>query len=101
MVKYIIYPDVTSATDLINQINTCMGWPSDGTNTWMIEPDWMCDFDLQTGDKTSIGYGVGIKDRIIECLTPEQLSEVFELPSNINTCAWTPIVSETTGYVGS
>lgn len=100
MVKYIIYPDIQSAVDLINQINTCMGWPSADTDYWMSEPDWMCDFDLQTGDKTSIGYGVKIKDSIYDCLTPEQKSEVFEIPTNINTCVWVSL-SGTTEYVGS
>ena len=92
MVNYIIYPDIQGANNLINQINICKGWPSDGTNTWMTEPDWMCEFDLQSGEKTSIGYGVIIKDVIMDCLTEQQKSEVFSLPSNINTCAYNPIV---------
>ncbi len=92
MVNYIIYPDIQGANNLISQINTCMGYPSDGTTTWMTEPDWMCEFDLQSGEKTSIGYGVIIKDIIMDCLTEQQKSEVFSLPSNINTCAYNPIV---------
>ena len=91
MNEYIIYPDMVSATNLITQINNCMGWPDDGTDTWMIEPDWMCEFNLETGDKTSIGYGVEIQDRIKGCLTPQQLGEVFTIPSNINTCSWNPL----------
>lgn len=91
MVEYIIYPDITSAGDLIFQINNCKGYPDGQTNTWMTEPDWMCEFNLETGDKTSIGYGVIIKDSIKDCLTPQQLGEVFILPSNINACAWNPL----------
>ncbi len=90
MVEYIIFIDEQEAINLINKINTCMGWPSDGTDTWMLSPDLMCEFDLQTGDKINIGYGVIITERIIDCLSEEELSEVFTIPSNINTCAWVP-----------
>lgn len=89
MVEYIIFLEEQEAIDLIDRINTCMGWPSDdGTVTWMLAPDLMCEFDLQTGDKINIGYGIIITDRIIDCLSEEELSEVFALPSNINTCNW-------------
>jgi hypothetical protein len=68
-----------------------MGWPDgQGTDTWLIAPDAMCEFDLTTGDKIPIGYGVEIQDRIINCLTPTQRSEVVIIPSNINTCLWKP-----------
>lgn len=91
MNQYIIFINEQEAIDLINQINTCMGWPSDGTITWQVSPDDMCEFDLTSGEKLPIGYGVIIKDRIIDCLTEEQLTEVFILPSNINTCMYNPI----------
>lgn len=90
--KYIIFLNQQEATNLIAQINTCKGFPSGGTITWQDSPDFMCEFDLTTGDKTSIGYGVIIKDDIMDCLTEQQKSEVLVLPSNINTCAYNPIV---------
>lgn len=90
MVEYIIFLQEQEALDLIQKIDTCMGWPSDGTNTWQDGADIMCEFDLATGDKQNIGYGVMIKDQIIDCLSEEELSEVFTLPSNINTCSWVP-----------
>ena len=90
MNQYIIFINEQEAIDLINQINLCMGWPSDGTITWQDIPDLMCEFDLNTGEKIEIGYGVIIEDRIVNCLTEEQLTEVFILPSNINTCLFTP-----------
>ena len=90
--KYIIFLNQQEATDLIVQINSCMGFPKEGTNTWQDTPDFMCEFDLTTGDKTSIGYGVIIKDEILDCLTEQQKSEVLILPSNINTCVYNPIV---------
>lgn len=88
MTEYIIYPTEKEAIDLIDRINLCMGWPSNGTITWMENPDAMCEFDLTTGDKISIGFGVIIKDRIFDCLSAQEKSEVFVLPSNINTCAF-------------
>ena len=91
MNQYIIFINEQEAIDLINQINICMGWPSDGTITWQEIPDFMCEFDLITGEKIEIGYGVIIEDRIIGCLTEEQLTEVFTLPSNINTCVYNPL----------
>ena len=90
--KYIIFPFIEEANNLINQINTCMGWPSNGTITWQDTPDAMCEFNLSTGEKLPIGYGVIIKDQIMNCLTEEQKTEVFELPSNINTCIWNPTI---------
>jgi hypothetical protein len=90
MNQYIIFINEQEAIDLINQINTCMGWPGDGTITWQLSPDNMCEFDLTTGDKLPIGYGVIIQDRIYNCLTEEQKGEVFVIPSNINTCVWNP-----------
>lgn len=88
MSSYIIFLVEQEAKDLITRINNCMGYPNQEAQTWQVSPDWMCEFDLETGDKTSIGYGVIIKDRIYDCLTTEEKTEVFELPSNINTCSW-------------
>ena len=88
MNQYIIFINEQNAIDLIKQINICMGWPSDGTITWQDIPDNMCEFDLITGEKIEIGYGVIIEDRIVNCLTELQKSEIFILPSNINTCVY-------------
>ena len=95
MNEYIILINEQDAIDLINKINICMGLPSNGTITWQDEPDVMCEFDLNTGDKIHIGYGVEIQDRIKNCLTNEELSEVFIIPSNINTCVYNPINNRT------
>ena len=93
MNQYIIFINEQEAIDLINQINTCKGWPDNqGNITWMIQPDSMCEFDLTTGDKLAIGYGVIIDDRIIDCLTEIQKTEILTLPSNINTCVWNPTI---------
>jgi hypothetical protein len=88
MEQYIIFNIQQEAIDLINQINTCMGWPNSQTETWMIQPDVICSFDFQTGDKVQIGYGIIINDTIYNCLTEIQKTEVFVLPSNYNVCSW-------------
>lgn len=89
---YILFTTSEEAMTFNQQINDCMGWPDgQGTNTWVEIPDDMCEFDLTTGDKISIGYGIVIKDRIIDCLTEAQKREILILPSNINTCVWNPL----------
>jgi hypothetical protein len=88
MVEYIIFLIEEEALDLISRINTCMGYPSDGTITWQDGADLICEFDLETGEKQFMGYGVMIKDKIKQCLTEVELSEILVLPSNINTCEW-------------
>jgi hypothetical protein len=62
------------------------------TVTWMSSPSTICLFDLETGDKTNIGYGVVINDESIDCLTPNQRDEIITLQGNINLCSWTPII---------
>jgi hypothetical protein len=89
--QYILFINEQDAMDFNQQINDCMGWPSDGTDTWMIAPDNLCEFDLTTGEKLNIGYGIVIKDRIIDCLTEAQKREILILPSNINDCSWNPL----------
>lgn len=100
--EYIIYSTITPASQLISQINQCMGFPTaDGlTQTWMVSPDAICEFNLETGEKTQIGEGVIIKDEILSCLTDTQKQEIISLQGNINLCSWEPpIVSgETQNY---
>lgn len=97
MVNYIILINEQDAKDLITRINTCMGYPSDGTTTYMTSPDVMCEFDLETGQKQNIGYGILIKDSILDCLSIDEKGEVFTLPSNINTCSF--VVSGATANI--
>lgn len=94
--SFIIFPDLSSAQNLNIQINSCMGYPNANTQTWMPEPYLMCEYNLETYEKISIGYGIIIKDEILNCLTPQQLQEVFVLPANINTCSQEPFTGTTT-----
>jgi len=52
---------------------------------------------LETGEKQNIGYGILIKDFILDCLTTQEKEEVFALPSNINTCSF--VVSGATANI--
>lgn len=88
MVEYIIFLNEQESLDFISRIDSCMGYPSDGTITWQDGPDLMCEFDLETGQKQFMGYGVMIKDRIMDCLSEVEKTEILILPSNINTCQW-------------
>lgn len=94
MNKFIIFLTYNEGVQFIEQINSCMGYPSDGTITYYTQPVEMCEFDLITGNKILIGFGVPIKDFILDCMSEEQISEILILPSNINTCSF--VVSGTT-----
>lgn len=91
---YIVYANETDGQSLISQIDTCKGFPTqDGlTLTWMISPKSICEFNLETGAKTPIGYGVVITDEILSCLTDVQKQEIITLQGNINLCSWNPII---------
>ena len=86
MVKYLIFLYEQEAIDFVNQINTCMGYPKNGTITYYNSPDVMCEYDSMTGDSLQIGYGILIKDFIIDCLTQEQKGDIIILPDNMNCC---------------
>lgn len=86
MVKYLIFLQEQEAIDFVDQVNTCMGYPSTGTTTYYGSPDLMCEYDELTNQKQEIGYGIMIKDFILDCLTQQQLDDILILPANINCC---------------
>ena len=86
MVKYLIFIYIGEAFDFINQINQCKGYPDSNTLTYVDAPDLMCEFDYETETSKQIGYGVVIKDFIMDCLTEQQISDILILPNNINIC---------------
>lgn len=97
--QYIININYFDARNLITEINTCKGFPtSDGlTQTWMIEPQNICEFNFENNTKQQIGYGVIVKDEILNCLTQEQKNEIFTLSGNIQLCSYIPqVISGTT-----
>lgn len=92
--QYIIDINYFDAKNIISQINNCKGFPTpDGlTQTWMIEPQNICEFNFENNTKQQIGYGVIIKDEIMDCLTTEQKAEIITLSGNIQLCSYIPII---------
>lgn len=92
--QYIVYNNLENGRSLISQIDSCKGFPTlDGlTQTWQLTPSPICEFNLETGEKTQIGYGIVIKDEILDCLTEVQKQEIISLQGNINLCSWEPII---------
>lgn len=86
MVNYLIFLYEYEAVNLIQQIDSCMGYPQTGTTTYYGQPDLMCEYDSETNTKQEIGFGIQIKDFVYNCLTEEQKSNIIILPNNINTC---------------
>jgi len=79
--------ETSKGYDLINQINDCLGFPEPGTTTWQETPIAYCTLDSQSG--STIFWGSVIKidtDQLSECLTPQQLSQIIELPSDVYIC---------------
>lgn len=85
MVKYIIFLQKSEAEAFIQQINSCLGYPSDGTTTYAF-PELICEYDEQTGQSWEMGWGVEILDEIISCMTEQQQADILILPANINIC---------------
>jgi hypothetical protein len=97
--SYIVYANEIDGINLISQINTCKGFPTqDGlTITWQNGTNPVCEFNLDNGSKTQIGYGVIIGDEVYDCLTENQKQSIITFQGNINLCSWNaPIVSGTT-----
>lgn len=92
--QYIIDINYFDAKNLITQINNCKGFPTpDGlTQTWMVEPDSICEFNFENGGKQQIGYGIIIRDEIFDCLTQSQKNEIFTLSGNIQLCSYISII---------
>jgi len=68
MVKYLMFSTTQEVFDIIKQIDNCMSYPNDSTITWSYEP---IEYNGM--------YGVMIKDRIIHCLTDNQISSLIEI----------------------
>lgn len=97
---YILYAEQNDAESLINQINSCKGFPTeDGlTITWMTTPKEICEFNFETGSKISIGYGVIIDNEVYGCLTQTQKDEIISLSGNIQLCSYIPVIVSGTTY---
>lgn len=79
--------ETSKGYDLINQINDCLGFPEGETTTWQESPIAYCTLDTQSGSTIFWGSVVKIDtDQVSECLTPQQLSQIIELPSDVYIC---------------
>jgi hypothetical protein len=77
---------IAQANDLVNQINDCLSLPNDKTSTWDV-PTAFCTLDSQSAATQFWGYVVKIDtDQLSECLTPQQLGEIIQLPEDIQIC---------------
>jgi hypothetical protein len=79
--------ETSKCYDLINQINDCLGFPSGETITWQESPIAYCTLDSESG--STIFWGSVIKidtDQLSECLTPQQMDSIIQLPSDVYIC---------------
>jgi hypothetical protein len=87
MVKYIIFAHPAQADMFIYNINRCMGYPNDtGTETYAYV-DVMCAQDEETQEWQEIGWGVEIKDFILDCIDEMQKGYIITLDETICACA--------------
>lgn len=78
--------EAQQALDLINQINDCLGLPDGETTTWDT-PTAICSLDGSSAYTEFWGYVVKIDtDQLADCLTPQQLNQIIELPSDVYIC---------------
>lgn len=89
----ILFNTQTEASTFVSQINECKGFPTqDGeTITWQESPYELCRFG-EDGSSLFIGYGIVVKNEIMDCMTPEQQTEILYPESNVNLCSWIPPV---------
>lgn len=78
--------EAQQALDLINQINDCLGLPDGETTTWDT-PTAICSLDGSSAYTEFWGYVVKIDtDQLADCLTPQQLNQIIELPLDVYIC---------------
>ncbi len=94
MKGYIKYneQEILQAQDLINQINDCLGFPEPGTDTWD-KPTAYCSLDGSSAYTEFWGYVVKIDtDQLTDCLTPQQVENIIQLPTGISVCGTNQII---------
>ena len=73
--------EIQQATDLVNQINDCLGLPADETITWDT-PTAMCSLDASSAYTQFWGYVVKVDtEQLTDCLTeplaPKSISVTY------------------------
>ena len=89
------YTTETEAETTIQQINNCLGFPTEDGKTLT----WTNPYCIQNGyspTATTQNYYVIIKNQCFDCLTEEQKSEIKDLPVGWYDCGTTsPITGST------
>jgi hypothetical protein len=84
--------EIQQANDLINQINDCLGLPEGGTTTWDT-PTAMCSLDASSAYTQFWGYVIKVDtDQLTNCLTPQQVENIIQLPTGISVCGTNQII---------
>lgn len=84
--------EAQQALDLINQINDCLELPAGETKTWDT-PTAMCSLDASSAYTEFWGYVVKIDtDQLTDCLTPQQIENIIQLPTDISVCGSNQII---------
>jgi hypothetical protein len=84
--------EIQQGLDLINQINDCLGLPAGETTTWDT-PTAMCSLDALSAYTEFWGYVVKIDtDQLTDCLTPQQIENIIQLPTGISVCGTNQII---------
>jgi hypothetical protein len=80
------------ATDLVNQINDCLGLPDGETRTWDT-PTALCSLDASSAYTQFWGYVVKVDtEQLKDCLTPQQVENIIQLPTGIAVCGTNQII---------
>jgi len=88
MKGWIKFDEIDHATNLIKSVNNCLGLPSEDrlTLTWDVTTA-LCTLDPNSGATIFWGYVVKVDtDRMGQCLTSQQLSEIIQIPNDCQIC---------------
>jgi len=84
--------EAQQALDLINQINDCLVLPAGETTTWDTTTAY-CSLDASSAYTEFWGYVVKIDtDQLTDCLTPQQIQNIIQLPTGISVCGTNQII---------
>lgn len=78
--------ELQQATDLVNQINDCLGLPQGETTIWDT-PTALCSLGASSAYTEFWGYVVKVDtEQLSSCLTPQQVENIIQLPTGIYVC---------------
>jgi hypothetical protein len=87
MKGYLLFQDFQESENLINEINSCMGFPNGETTTWMNAPYSFCSVGSTSAYTQFESYAVvADTEQISQCLTQEQINNIIQKPANWSLC---------------